>query len=85
VMKGRTSIVIAQRLSTVKNADKIVVLKDGRVAEEGTHEQLYALNGEYRALYDLQFRDQEARGADVIDEDALMKGKDVDRGAAVLA
>jgi ABC-type multidrug transport system fused ATPase/permease subunit len=85
VMKGRTSIVIAQRLSTVKNADKIVVLKDGRVAEEGTHEQLYALNGEYRALYKLQFRDQEARGADVIDEDALMKGKDVDRGAAVLA
>jgi ATP-binding cassette subfamily B protein len=69
VMKGRTSIVIAQRLSTIKNADKIVVLKDGRVAEEGTHEELYALNGEYRELYDLQFRDQVAR-ADVIDEDA---------------
>jgi ATP-binding cassette subfamily B protein len=67
VMKGRTSIVIAQRLSTVKNADKIVVLKDGQVAEEGTHDQLYALGGEYRALYDLQFRDQDAR--DVIAED----------------
>ncbi|MCS6848497.1 MAG: ABC transporter ATP-binding protein [Anaerolineae bacterium] len=61
VMKGRTSIVIAQRLSTIKHADKIVVLKDGKVAEEGTHEQLYARGGEYRALYDLQFRDQEAR------------------------
>ena len=67
VMKGRTSIVIAQRLSTVKNAGKIVVLKEGAVVEEGTHEQLYALGGEYRALYDLQFRDQEAR--DVIAED----------------
>ncbi len=61
VMKGRTSIVIAQRLSTVKNAGKIIVLKDGAVEEEGTHEQLYALGGEYRDLYDLQFRDQEAR------------------------
>lgn len=71
VMKGRTSIVIAQRLSTVKSADKIVVLKDGRVAEEGTHEQLYALGGEYRALYDLQFRDQATRGADVIDEGVI--------------
>ncbi|BCX04690.1 MAG: ABC transporter ATP-binding protein [Candidatus Roseilinea sp.] len=74
VMKGRTSIVIAQRLSTIKNADKIVVLKDGKVAEEGTHETLYAMGGEYRALYDLQFRDQEAR--DVIDEDgALDEGR----------
>lgn len=67
VMKGRSSIVIAQRLSTVKNAGKIVVLKEGAVVEEGTHEYLYALGGEYRALYDLQFRDQEAR--DVIEED----------------
>jgi ATP-binding cassette subfamily B protein len=67
VMKGRTSIVIAQRLSTVKNADKIVVLKDGKVAEEGTHDQLYALGGEYRTLYDLQFRDQEER--DVISDE----------------
>jgi ATP-binding cassette subfamily B protein len=67
VMKGRTSIVIAQRLSTVKNAGKIVVLKEGAVVEEGTHEHLYALGGEYRALYDLQFRDQEAR--DVIAEE----------------
>jgi ATP-binding cassette subfamily B protein len=67
VMKGRTSIVIAQRLSTVKNAGKIVVLKEGAVVEEGTHEHLYALGGEYRTLYDLQFRDQEAR--DVIAEE----------------
>jgi ATP-binding cassette subfamily B protein len=79
VMKGRTSIVIAQRLSTVKNADKIVVLKDGQVAEEGTHDQLYALGSEYRTLYDLQFRDQDAReviaedveDADLVDEERL--------------
>lgn len=45
----------------MKNAGKIIVLKDGAVEEEGTHEQLYALGGEYRDLYDLQFRDQEAR------------------------
>jgi ATP-binding cassette subfamily B protein len=73
VMRGRTSIIIAQRLSTVKNAGKIVVLKDGRVVEEGTHEQLYALGGEYRALYDLQFRDQEER--DVISEDDALDEK----------
>jgi len=85
VMKNRTSIVIAQRLSTVKHADKIVVLKDGRVAEEGTHEQLYALNGEYRALYDLQFRDQEAHGADVIDDAAIATGGDAQSAATVLA
>lgn len=83
VMKGRSSIVIAQRLSTVKNADKIVVLKDGRVVEEGAHDQLYMLGGEYRTLYDLQFRDQETRDADVIDDDALeTKG---DRGSAIPA
>jgi ABC-type multidrug transport system fused ATPase/permease subunit len=59
VMKGRTSLVVAQRLSTVRNADKIIVLKDGKVAEEGAHETLHALGGEYRKLYDLQFEERE--------------------------
>ncbi|MBC7236934.1 MAG: ABC transporter ATP-binding protein [Chloroflexi bacterium] len=59
LMRERTSIVIAQRLSTVKNADKVVVLKEGRVVEEGTHEELLALGGEYRTIYDLQLRPQE--------------------------
>jgi ATP-binding cassette subfamily B protein len=86
VMKGRTSIVIAQRLSTVKNAGKIVVLKDGAVEEEGNHEQLYALGGEYRALYDLQFRDQEARDviaeevAETPDETTPVEGKQENDG-----
>ncbi|MCD6291635.1 MAG: ABC transporter ATP-binding protein [Anaerolineae bacterium] len=59
VMATRTSIVIAQRLSTVKTADKVVVLKDGRVVEEGTHAELLARGGEYTRIYNLQFREQE--------------------------
>ena len=43
VLKGRTALIVAQRLSTIQNADKIIVLKDGRVAEEGTHAQLLSL------------------------------------------
>jgi len=56
LMYGRTSIVIAHRLSTVQNADRIVVLDDGYIVEEGTHEQLLQLNGLYRKLYEAQFR-----------------------------
>ncbi|HQV70268.1 MAG: ABC transporter ATP-binding protein [Anaerolineae bacterium] len=76
VMQGRTSIVVAQRLSTVLGADKIVVLKDGRVAEEGTHEQLYALGGEYRALYDLQLKEQGNTENDVIRDEEMKVSED---------
>ena len=69
VMRGRTSIIVAQRLSTMKNADRIVVLKNGRVAEEGTHDEMMALGGEYTRLYELQYRDQEARRQDLLDEE----------------
>ena len=55
-MKGRTSIVIAHRLSTILKADRILVLKDGVIAEQGTHEELLALDGVYRELYETQFR-----------------------------
>ena len=54
LMKGRTTLIIAHRLSTVRNADRIVVLDNRTVAEQGTHEQLLALNGQYARLYGSQ-------------------------------
>ena len=56
LMKGRTSIVIAHRLSTILKADKILVVNDGVIAEEGTHEELLSLGGIYKELYETQFR-----------------------------
>ncbi len=56
MMKGRTSIVIAHRLSTILKADCILVVKDGVIAESGTHEELMEKNGTYRMLYETQFR-----------------------------
>ena len=56
LMQGRTSIVIAHRLSTILKADRILVVKDGVIAEQGTHEELLAQGGVYRELYETQFR-----------------------------
>jgi len=61
LMKGRTVFVIAHRLSTIRNAHRIVVLSGGQIVEEGTHEELMTANGEYRRLYDLQFKDDGTR------------------------
>ena len=58
VMSGRTSIVIAHRLSTVKHADRIIVLKAGRVIEEGSHDMLLRQGGHYAELYNTYFRHQ---------------------------
>ena len=59
LFEGRTSIVIAHRLSTVRRADHIYVMEQGEVAEVGTHEQLLAKGGLYNKLYEMQFKDQE--------------------------
>lgn len=56
LMKDRTTIVIAHRLSTVQNVDRILVLKEGRIVQSGTHEELLEQQGVYKMLYDLQFR-----------------------------
>jgi ATP-binding cassette subfamily B protein len=62
MLKGRTALVIAHRLSTVQRADRIIVMHHGRIVEEGTHKALLAKDGVYRRLYELQFKEQ-ATGA----------------------
>jgi len=63
LMKGRTAIVIAHRLSTVQNVDEILVLHKGRIKERGTHQELLARRGMYWKLYQLQYKDQEIAAA----------------------
>ena len=62
--KGRTTFVVAHRLSTIRNADEIAVIIDGKIAERGTHDELIAANGTYKSLYALQFRDNDVINLD---------------------
>jgi ABC-type multidrug transport system fused ATPase/permease subunit len=57
LMKNRTVFVIAHRLSTVRQADKIIVLQDGKIEGIGTHNQLLEIDGLYKKLYEMQFKD----------------------------
>ncbi len=63
VLEGRTSFIVAHRLSTIRNADRILVIRDGRITESGTHEELLALGGYYHSLYTHQYRAEATRGA----------------------
>ena len=57
--QGRTTIVVAHRLSTIKRANSIAVIDHGKIIEQGTHEELMDLGGTYKNLYSLQFRDSD--------------------------
>lgn len=61
LMKGKTSILIAHRISTIKNADVILVLEDGKIIEQGTHDALLDLNGAYKEMYQNQLLDEETK------------------------
>ncbi|MEW9050299.1 MAG: ABC transporter ATP-binding protein [Neobacillus sp.] len=58
VMKGRTTFIIAHRISSLKHADEILVLEEGRIAERGKHEELIVKNGPYQRIFEIQFKDQ---------------------------
>jgi subfamily B ATP-binding cassette protein MsbA len=64
LIKGRTTLVIAHRLSTVRNADRIIVLADGKIAEAGPHPELMQQDGLYKRLYEMQFREEEVEDAE---------------------
>ena len=55
MMEGRTSFIVAHRLSTIRTADIILVMRDGHIVEQGNHEQLLAKNGFYAEIYNAQF------------------------------
>lgn len=60
VMKGRTTFIIAHRISSLQHADEILVIDNGSIIERGTHDQLIASNGAYRRIYEIQYQDHQA-------------------------
>ncbi|MHA1818290.1 MAG: ABC transporter ATP-binding protein [Candidatus Heimdallarchaeota archaeon] len=76
LLKNRTSFIIAHRLSTVRNADRIIVLQQGKIVEEGTNEELLAKKGEYYNLYQLQFKEQEEQEEKLEDDPSSSSGSE---------
>ena len=69
LMEGRTSFIVAHRLSTIQSADVILVMKDGHIIEQGNHEELLAKNGFYKKLYESQFAQYSKKECDIHDND----------------
>ena len=78
LVEGRTSIMIAHRLSTVQRANKIIVMHKGKVREIGSHQQLLANRGIYWKLYQLQYKDQELPVAAIPQSESLSVGASAD-------
>jgi ATP-binding cassette subfamily B multidrug efflux pump len=76
LMQGRTTFVIAHRLSTVRRADLILVMSNGQIVERGQHKELLELNGLYREIYDLQLRDQEQFREDMVSLQGIKRSED---------
>ncbi|HEX3053084.1 MAG TPA: ABC transporter ATP-binding protein [Aggregatilineaceae bacterium] len=81
LMEGRTTLIVAQRLSTVMHADQIIMLEKGRIVERGTHADMMALNGRYAHLWRLQTdtetQEEDIRGIGLRDEDGMMRDEPV--------
>ena len=83
-IKGRTTIVIAHRLSTVRKADLVLVLDQGEIVERGTHEELLSRDGYYRRIYDLQLSPQEEGATSRVDIEDMMPQPAISSGAPLL-